>query len=98
MLNMFVSGVARPFPLDSDHLLSEKAVEYLKPFTPSLNAHSLPREPLTHASAVQRLIEDLWDPHLSIKSLKGIVQSVLTLLPSWVTDVSMVKISGECDP
>lgn len=92
MLNVFVSGIARPFPLGSDHQLSEKAIEYLKPFIPSLNSHSLPEKPTTNASPVQHIIEALWDTHLSIQSMKDIVQSVVKMLPDWAVDDSMVGV------
>ena len=91
MLNIYISGVARPFPLSSDHQLSKKAIEYLKPFIPSLNAHSLPEEPTTKASAIQNIIEALWNPRLTIQTMKDLVQSVLTMLPDWAMDDSMVR-------
>ena len=91
MLNIYISGVARPFPLSSDHQLSKKAIEYLKPFSPSLNAQSLPEEPTTKASAIQNIIEALWNPRLTIQSMKDLVQSVLTMLPDWAMDDSMVR-------
>ena len=91
MLNIYVSGVVRPFPLSSDHQLSDKAIEYLKPFIPSLNAHPLPEEPTTKASATQNIIEALWNPRLTIQSMKDLVQSVVMMLPDWATNDSMVR-------
>ena len=91
MLNAFVSSIVRPIPLQEDHFLSPAAVEYLQPFLPRTMYHE---SPPTSETPIQQLLDELWQPDLTVRHMRRIVNQIIFSLPSWVTNHTEVRSIG----